>query len=106
MKEKPQKLTKSFVVRCLQTEQNWKVGDTKNFTFDNYELTIWREESIYAPFAFGVRAKVTFPTHQVNYVRRYLNMERAFLHILNRFNENANIIDRYKSLDQWFDERY
>jgi hypothetical protein len=31
-------------------------------------------------------------------------MEKAFLHILNHFNENANIRDRYKDVWQWLDD--
>lgn len=32
--------------------------------------------------------------------RRYVDVESAFLHIFNCFNENADIKDRYDSLDK------
>lgn len=101
---KPQKLTKSIVARCLQNEHNWKPGDTLSFTYENYELTLQREEDIYAPFLFAIRGHGHFPTHKTQVVRRYPNMDRAFLHVLNRFNENVNIRNKYKSLEHWFDE--
>lgn len=101
---KPLKLKKSFVVRCLQNENNWKPGDTLSFTYQNYELTLKRENNSYAPYIFAVNGKGHFPTHDTQIGRRYQSMERAFLHILNHFNENANIRDKYTTLDQWFDE--
>ena len=96
--------TKSFVVRCLQNENNWKPGDALSFTYKNYELTLKREDNSYAPYIFAVNGKGHFPTHDTQIGRRYQSMERAFLHILNHFNENVNIRDKYISLDQWFDE--
>ncbi len=97
-------LTKSFVVRCLLNENNWKPGDALSFTYQNYELTLKRENNIYAPYIFAVNGKGHFPTHDTQIGRRYQSMERAFLHILNHFNENVNIRDKYITLDQWFDK--
>lgn len=98
------KMKKSFVVRTLLKEANMKPGDNVSFRHDNYELTLTREEEKYAPFLFAVKGKGMFSTHEAQVGRRYTSMEKAFLHILNHFNENANIRDRYKSLDQWLDE--
>lgn len=98
------KLSKSFVVRCLLKEQSYKPGDCVSFKHKHYELTLKREENIYAPFTFAVDGKGSYPTHQVSIGRRYQSLEKAFLHVLNGFNDNVNIRNKYKSLDQWFDE--
>ena len=98
------KLSKSFVVRCLLKEQSFKPGDCVSFKHKHYELTLKREENIYAPFIFAVKGNGIYPTHQVSIGRRYQSLEKAFLHVLNGFNENVNIRNKYKSLDQWFDE--
>lgn len=94
------KMKKSFVVRTLLKEANMKPGDNVSFKHDNYELTLIRENALSSPFYFAVKGKGVFPTHQVQVGWRYTSMEKAFLHILNHFNENANIRDKYKSLDQ------
>lgn len=38
--------------------------------------------------------------------RRYTSLEKALLHCLNRFNENVFVIDKYKSIEDYFLKPY
>jgi len=110
-----QRMTRVFVAYMLGTEPTWKPGDsvTFQFTFRNcnstWETTLTYESEDYAPFAYRLEARqITFeghePEHPATWGRRYYTMEKAFLHILNHFNENANIRDHYKTIGQWLNE--
>ncbi|MBR1377940.1 MAG: hypothetical protein IJ557_02295 [Bacteroidaceae bacterium] len=98
-------MEKSYVMQTLREARLWKPGESDTFTHNGYNIRLEREEQKYAPFIWKVQANKTFPTHTVHTGRRYMTMESAFLHILNSFNENVNIPDKYKSVGQWFDEQ-
>ena len=111
-KEYVDKLSRVFVARTLGSEPLWHVGHEVKFqfTFGNcnstWELTLRREEDKYAPFSYALHGRqLTFdgktPEYPASWSQRYTSMERAFLHVLNHGNDNANIPNRYKSLDQW-----
>lgn len=91
------KLTKTYIFETLKEERLWKEGEADTFTFGDWELTLRKEERIYNPFTFSIKGK-----HKNGscWSRRYVNMESAFLHILNQFNENANIKNKYKTISE------
>lgn len=108
-------MTKAFVAYTLGTESTWKPGDkvTFQFLFRNcnsaWEMTLAYESEDYAPFAYRLEGRqLTFEGHKPEYPatwgRRYYTMEKAFLHILNHFNENANIRNRYTDVWQWLND--
>jgi hypothetical protein len=108
-------MTKAFVAYTLGTEPTWKPGDSVTFQFlsrntnSAWEATLTRETDDHAPFIYRLDAKqLTHEGHEPKFPatrgRRYYTMEKAFLHILNHFNENANIRNRYTDVWQWLDE--
>ena len=98
-------LTKTYIFETLLSEHLWDVGQTAEFSFRHWDLTLRKEEEIYSPFQFAVTGKhKEFPTN--TWGRRYTSMSDAFLHILNHFNENASIRNRYDSISEaLFDSR-
>lgn len=108
-------MTKAFVAYTLGTESTWKPGDEVTFQllFRNcnsaWEMTLTYESEDYAPFAYRLEGRqITYeghePEHPATWGRRYYTMEKAFLHILNHFNENANIRNHYTDVWQWLNE--
>lgn len=108
-------MTKIFVARMLGSETSWNEGDNISFTVtykypnNKWEMTLRREEAQYAPFKFSLNGvKILHngkPTeYKETHARRYKCMEAAFLHIINHLNDNANVYNRYKTIDQWLNE--
>lgn len=89
---------KKYIEMTLQEERLWKAGESDIFTFNGWELTLRKEEKIYKPFTYSV---VGNKTNDTSISRRYTSMESAFLHILNGFNENANIKNKYNSINDF-----
>jgi len=97
-----EKLTKKYIEITLQEERLWKVGESDTFKFGEWKLTLRREENIYKPFKYSLEGMKRNTNGTVSsWSRRYISMEKAFLHILNRFNENANIRDNYNSIEEF-----
>jgi hypothetical protein len=97
-------LSKEFILEMLLNEKLWSVGDYTEFSFNDWNLMLRKEEETYNPFT------VVLDGLNMNgcgsWGRRYINTEAALLHILNHFNENANIKNRYKTLnDALFDSK-
>lgn len=90
-------LTKNYISTRLQEERLWKIGETDTFIFKGWKLTL-RKEEMYKPFTYLVEGK---HSNGSRVSRRYLSMEKAFLHIVNNFNENANIKNKYKSIEEF-----
>ena len=110
-----EKMTRVFVARTLGSEPLWKEGDEVTFQFtykyynNKWEMTLRREESQYEPFKYALRGVKLLhdgrPTeYTATHSQRYTTMEKAFLHIVNHLNSNANIRDRYKTLNDWLSE--
>ena len=110
-----EKMTKVFVARTLGSEPMWKPGDEVTFEFtyryygNKWRMTLRREPSQYEPFKYALEGTKLLhdgrPTeYTATHSRRYPTMERAFLHLLNHMNDNVNIRNKYKSLEQWFEE--
>ena len=92
-------LNKEYIQQTLNEEKLWKPGEADSFSYGNWELVLKREDKIYEPFRYSVDGKHKNGNHMS---RRYSNMEQAFLHILNEFNENVNIENRYGNLEHYF----
>lgn len=80
----------------LEEERLQKPGESDSFVYDEWELSITKEEPKYSPFEYSVRGK---HTNRSSWSSRYTSMEKAFLHILNDFNENGSIRNRYETLE-------
>lgn len=99
---------KEFAKVIIEKEMNMKTGDQETFLYkDGYgniwDITITREEEKYKPFKFALKGKKmnTIGTWD----RRYTDIKSAILHILNDFNENANITDKYSNIEEYLNEK-
>lgn len=94
-------LNKEYVKTTLEEERLCKVGEADTFSFNGWELTLRKEEKKYEPFIYSLTGTKDVKTHKSSISRRYLSMEEAFLHIVNNFNENANIKNKYNSINDF-----
>lgn len=96
-------LDKSLVKRWLDKEILMKKGETGSFklqlTFTWYVEIMKEDDILYKPFRYTLNARCLDNPQVFN--RRYVTLEAALLHCLNRFNENARISDRYKSVAEY-----
>lgn len=90
-------MNKAFIIETLKKCIFWEDGQDVIFKYKNWELTFRKEESIYNPFTFSISGKKIESNETIS--RRYTNAESAFLHVLNRFNENTDVKNRYDTLD-------
>ena len=100
-------MNKQFVLNTIKDFESWEVGQCVTFRYKSsnkveYELTIKKEEPKYFPFIVTVTGTRTGTPETIG--RRYTSVERAFLHIFNFFNENANEKDDYDSLEEALDK--
>jgi len=82
---------KAFAIRTaviLYGVHSWSTGDTIDFSFGPWNLTLRKEESKYHPFLYGLRGR---HTNGATWERRYVSPEAALLHVFNHFNENADL---------------
>ena len=96
-------LDAALVRRLLDEERLMKPGESDSFKVQHcfqWFVRIRKErEKQYAPFRYIVEA---FCLDNIQtFMRRYITLEAALLHCLNGFNENANIPNRYKSIEQY-----
>lgn len=95
-------MTKEYVMQTLREEHLWKVGESDTFEVmlsQKWEFTLRKEEENYAPYKYALNGK-KLGTYET-WSRRYRSMDAAFLHIVNCLNENVNIKNRYKSIEEW-----
>lgn len=95
-------LTPEFVQRLLDEEHLMKAGESYSFTIQLFFLwyvRIRREPENLAPFKYALEACCL--DNIQTFSRRYTTLEKALLHCLNGFNENANIQNRYQSLQDY-----
>ena len=96
-------LTKGYIRNTLSNEDLFKKGEHDSFSFNGWSLTLTRTDEDYQgldmplPFKFSVTGT---NENGSTWSRLYVNLESAFLHILNHFNENAQVADRYRSLEE------
>lgn len=70
----------------------------RNFSFGPWHLTLTCEDEWALPFKFKLDGFKSGTNE--TWCRRYISMKEVFLHILNRFNENANIKSQYTPLNE------
>ena len=80
-----------------------KNGESDSFRLQlhfGWYVTLRKENRPHvAPFKYVIEAYCLDNIQQFS--RRYVSMEKALLHCLNGFNENASIPDDYKSIQEY-----
>lgn len=94
------KLIKSLVER----KNDFEIGEKEEFIYKNDNGNVWnlvlrREKEQYSPFIFVIEGNKVGTNE--TWSRRYTSMEQALLHIVNDFNENANIENKYSDLQDY-----
>ena len=92
-------INREYIETVIKEEKLWKAGECDYFTFNNWDITLKKESKEYAPFLFTINGINNKTGSSWN--RRYTSIEEALLHLFNGFNENANISDRYKSVEHF-----
>ena len=84
-------------------ERTWWAYDSFGVTYGDWRLTIDRKPNVYKPFLFaveGVRKARGFSLSRETWKRRYPSIDAALLHIFNEFNEDADVKNRFSTLDE------
>lgn len=102
-------MNRTLLADIINDSKNWKSGDSALFTYTNtnngkWLLTLKKEEDIYKPLKFSLAGKKE-GTHET-IGRRYVNAEKALLHMFNDFNENACIRNHYNNLEEVIQKLY
>lgn len=89
-------------------KRDFQIGEEKTFLYKNlnnntWKITIRREEEKYFPFKFAIEGEKIGTNETWN--RRYTEIEKAILHIVNNFNENANIKNKYSNIEEYLNEK-
>lgn len=97
-------LNVNFINELMERKNNLEIGEEVEFLYksDNenvWNLTLKREEDQYYPFIFALEGN-KIGTNET-WGRRYTSMEQAILHIVNNFNENVSIKDKYSNLEEY-----
>ncbi len=100
-------LTPALVRQLLDEEHLMKPGESDSFRLQLHFLWFVRirreNERLYPPFKYALEA---FCLDNIqSFSRRYITLEKALLHCLNRFNENAAIRNDYRSLEEYFQKQ-
>lgn len=95
-------LNKEYIIATLREERLWKVGEADTFKYGDWDIVIRREEDDYAPFKFSLNGRND--KSRQSWCRRYVSMEKAFLHILNGFNENSNTKNIYNTIADYIEQ--
>ena len=86
-----------------EEEERITKGETRSFTLRihfPWHVKITKEDNPeYAPYRYTLNAYCLDNPQCFN--RRYTTLEKALLHCLNGFNENAAIKDRYHSIGEY-----
>ena len=101
-------LNKKFIKQLLERKNDFKTGEKVNFIYKNdneniWNLTLRREEKKYSPFISSLEGK-RIGTDET-WGRRYTSLEKAILHILNDFNENINIKNKYTNIEEYLNSK-
>lgn len=97
-------LNVKLIKKLIERKNNFKTGEKIEFSYKNDNGNVWnliliREDEKYLPFLFALEGKKV-GTNQT-WERRYTSIEDAILHIVNNFNENVNIKNRYGDLQEY-----
>lgn len=100
-------LDRSLVKKMLEEEERITKGETRSFTLRihfPWHVKITKEDNPeYAPYRYALNAYCLDNPQCFN--RRYTTLEKALLHCLNGFNENAAIKDRYRSMEEYLTQK-
>ena len=93
-----------LIKNLIERKNDFKIGEKEEFFYRNdygnvWKLVLRREEEKYLPFIFSLEGNL-IGTNQI-FSRRYKSIEQAILHIVNCFNENVSIIDKYSNLQEY-----
>lgn len=97
-------LNAELINKLLERKDNFEIDEKVQFTYKNDNGNVWnlslkREDEQYSPFIFSIEGKKVGTNE--TWSRRYTSMEQALLHIVNDFNENANIENKYSDLQDY-----
>ncbi len=95
-------MTKEYIFQALKNESTWEVGDEITFEVllhQRWEFTLRREDEIYKPYKYSLKGKKVGTNERFS--KRYRNLESVFLHILNNLNQNVDIKNKYKTLEDY-----
>lgn len=103
-----EKLNKELITKLINNENDFNIGDQKSFLYKNsydniWEITIREEEKIYEPFKIALEGR-KIGTNET-WSRRYIGIKEAILHIINNFNENASIKNKYNRIEDYLEEK-
>ncbi len=97
-------LTKEYILELLRNEGDLQTGNIIKFRFEKWNLTLQREPDEYKPFKYaldGVKDGVSVAGTHETWGRRYITLESALLHVVNRFNENVNVKNKYSTINEF-----
>ena len=102
-------LDAKMILRLLREEYLMKPGESDSFTLNidgaQWEMKLKRESEVYLPFKYSLAGRCTEPTvvgTHATISRRFTTIDGALLHCLNHFNENANVRNKYNSIEEAF----
>ena len=103
------KLDVELTLRLLREERLMKPGESDSFAINingrEWEMRLKRESEVYLPFKYLLTGRCSEPTiagtHET-WSRRYTTMDAALLACFNHFNENANVPNRFNSIEDVF----
>lgn len=99
----PRQLDVALVRRLLDEERLMKNGESDGFRlqldFEWYVELRKEDRPRIVPFKYAVEAYCL--DNIQSFSRRYVSMEKALLHCLNGFNDNAALPDRYESIQDY-----
>ena len=90
-----------LINKLINKEGLFNVGEREDFLYKNSNQNIWnltliRDEDIYSPFIFALEGRKVGTNE--TWSRRYTDIKEALLHIVNDFNENASIKNKYSDV--------
>lgn len=103
-------MEKTEIVKVLK-KPSWEVGEKYKtvhkipYSDVSFELEIQYENAPYCPNTpWKIEGKTLFNGEWKGGTvgRRYPTLEAALVHILNNFNDNVNIHNRYKKIEDFF----
>jgi hypothetical protein len=76
-------LNKDYILTMLSKEKLWKVGESNSFIFENWNITLRKEEEIYKPFMYSISGeKITQTNYSVGDILLWKKLFYTFLIIL------------------------
>lgn len=93
-------LNKELVQRLIDEQKLMKEGESDSFKLQlYYTWYVIIEKETTEHFSHIVYAYCL--DNAQTFTRRYTGLEKTILHCLNEFNENANICNKYQSIDEF-----